>query len=382
MILGIDASNIRRGGGLTHLVEFLRAADPLAAGFGKVVVWSGKATLAVLEERPWLVKQEEPELNGNLLQRSLWQRFKLSAAAKEAACSLLFVPGGSYAGNFTPMVTLSQNLLPFEWAELFRFGFSFMTLKLLLLRFVQSRTFARAQGLIFLTHYAQTTVLKVIKKAEGKTAIIPHGIEARFSLPPRRARTLSECSLAEPFRLVYVSILDVYKHQDKVAQAVARLRTDGIPVSIDFIGPAYGPVRKRLEKLFSVLDPAGSFIRWTGPIPYQDLHAAYQKADACVFASSCENLPIILLEGMAAGLPIACSSRGPMPEVLGDGGLYFDPENVASIEATLLELFSDAPGRADLAQRSYQATQAYSWERTALQYFSFFAGLCTTGKGY
>ena len=53
MILGIDASNIRGGGGITHLVELLKAAHPAQHGFGKVVVWSGQETLSKIEERPW-----------------------------------------------------------------------------------------------------------------------------------------------------------------------------------------------------------------------------------------------------------------------------------------------------------------------------------------
>ena len=50
-------------------------------------------------------------------------------------------------------------------------------------------------------------------------------------------------------------------------------------------------------------------------------------ANLFVFASSCENMPNTLVEAMAIGLPIACSDRGPMPEVLRDGGVYFDPED-------------------------------------------------------
>jgi len=44
MHLRIDASNIRPGGGVTHLVELLRAADRLAYGFSQVIVWGGQAT--------------------------------------------------------------------------------------------------------------------------------------------------------------------------------------------------------------------------------------------------------------------------------------------------------------------------------------------------
>ena len=51
MRLGIDASNISIGGGVTHLVEMLNGAQPLAHGFDMIVVWSSKATLSQLPER-------------------------------------------------------------------------------------------------------------------------------------------------------------------------------------------------------------------------------------------------------------------------------------------------------------------------------------------
>lgn len=70
MILGIDAFNIRAGGGVTHLVELLRAADPLAHGFKQVVVWGGMATLAKIHDRDWLIKVNDPFLDRALLYRA------------------------------------------------------------------------------------------------------------------------------------------------------------------------------------------------------------------------------------------------------------------------------------------------------------------------
>ena len=45
MILGIDASNIRAGGGVTHLQNLLQFAVPEKVGIKKVIVWGGKNTL-------------------------------------------------------------------------------------------------------------------------------------------------------------------------------------------------------------------------------------------------------------------------------------------------------------------------------------------------
>ena len=91
-----------------------------------------------------------------------------------------------------------------------------------------------------------------------------------------------------------------------------------------------------------------------------------------MFASSCENMPIILLEGMASGLPIACSHRGPMPEVLCGAGVYFDPENADEIAATLRQLIDDPELRRRCAEGAFAKAQAYySWERCARETFTF-----------
>ena len=184
MILGIDASNIRVGGGVTHLVELLRAADPLAHGFSKVIVWGGQQTLSRIEDRPWLVKSNQTLLNKSLLYRIFWQRFRLDGLVRKAGCNLLFVPGGSYAGDFHPMVTTSRNLLPFEWREVRRWGWSWLVLKWTLLRWIQSRTFRIAQGVIFLSRYAHAVVTHHIKTTLSETAIIPHGVDTRFVSAP------------------------------------------------------------------------------------------------------------------------------------------------------------------------------------------------------
>jgi glycosyltransferase involved in cell wall biosynthesis len=373
MIVGIDASNIRAGGGVTHLVELLRAADPQAYGFSQVIVWSGSKTLNRIDDRPWLVKSNQPMLDKSLPYRTFWQRFRLSSLARAAGCDVLFIPGGSYAGNFHPMVTLSQNLLPFEWRELRRFGWSWMSLKLFLLRISQGRTFKRADGLIFLTRYARDVVMQVITTSTGKTTIVPHGIDGRFVCPPREQLTNNNYSTINPFRILYLSIIDMYKHQWYVAEAVASLRKAGVPLEIDFIGPAYGPALKHLLESIQKHDPKGEFLHYRGAIPFEKLHTAYRQADAFVFASSCENLPNILIEAMAAGLPIACSNKGPMPEVLGDAGEYFDPERPAEIASAIRTLFDSPELRSRLASESFEKSQSYSWKRCSDETFSFLA---------
>lgn len=373
MILGIDASNIRAGGGVTHLVELLRAARPETAGFTRVVLWGGRQTLARVDDRPWLVKSHQPLLDRSLPLRTFWQGARLSRLAHGARCDVLFVPGGSYLGTFRPMVTFNQNLLPFDIRELRRFGFSWTLLRGLLLRTTQGRTFRHADGVIFLTRHAADTVRDVIGRSGGASAIIPHGVDPRFDAPPRVQLPLDRYSPERPFKLLYVSVVNAYKHQWHVVDAVARLRAEGLPVTLELVGPGYGQATARLQEAMRRHDPEGAFVRYAGAIDYNELHARYHEADLFVFASSCETFGQIVTEAMASGLPVACSNRAAMPELLGDAGVYFDPENPHDIACALLELINSPRKREQAARDAFLQARQYSWGKCADQTFAFLA---------
>ena len=336
-----------------------------------MVVWASQATLNRLTDRPWLVKRHEPALESTYARRALWQRIRLGALARAERCDLLFVPGATFATDFRPVVTMSRNALPFELPEQARYGFSKTGIRLLLLRWMQSRSFRKADGTIFLTAYAKQAVHAVTGPLPGHINIIPHGLDRRFFRPPRTQRSIEACSAVDPFRILYASIVDLYKHQWHVAEAVARLRIAGLPVSLELVGPAYPPALRRLREVMNRFDPQGTFLVYAGPVPHEDLPARYAAADLCAFASSCENMPNILLEGMASGLPLACSDRGPMPELLGDAGLYFDPEDPLSIASALRQLIVSPDLRLRKAQAAVERAQQYSWARCAQETFAF-----------
>lgn len=376
MIIGVDGSNLRSGGGVTHLVQLLEVAEPESHGIERIHVWASRDTLDALPDRPWLSTESDDRLEGSLLARLAWQRRDLPRLA--ADCDLLFAPGGSLPHRFSPAVTMCRNMLPFELGELRRYGISRMTLRLLLLRFSQMRSFARAEGLIFLTSYAERQVKDVVS-LEGTSTVIPHGISPVFLEPPRAQKPLNAYSDERPLRLLYVSIVDVYKHQAQVARAVARLRRKGLPLQLDLVGPSYPPAERGLRRVLRKEDPEGRFLRYEGPVPHRELPARLSRADVGVFASSCENMPNILLETMAAGIPIACAERGPMPEILGGAGVYFDPESPDSIASALRTLVADPSLRARTAEAAHSAAQAFSWDRCASATLDFLARTARAG---
>lgn len=373
MRLGIDASNIRGlGGGVIHLIELLRAAEPQEHGFSEVIVWGGRSTLSQLGDFPWLRKAHDPLLDQPLPLILFWQRAMLDHLVRREDCDVLFVPGGTYVGAFRPYVAMSQNLLPFEWSEARRYGVSWWTLKLMLLHYSQLATFKKADGLIFLTNYMHGTVGQFLGRSTAKVAVIPHGVNDRFRQEPKLQKPIHLYSNESPIRVLYVSPIAPYKHQWHVMDAVWQLRRTGLPVTLDLVGPIRN-CRTRFLRALAHFDPQREWIRYHGEVPYRELYAVYHQADVFVFASSCETISITLLEAMSAGLPIACSNRGPMPEVLGDAGVYFDPERPSEIAEAIQTLLGTPSLREQKARDAYERAKVFTWERCACDTFGFFA---------
>jgi glycosyltransferase involved in cell wall biosynthesis len=377
MILGIDAHCIRGvGGSITHLREVLRVADPAAFGFTKVVLWSGKTTLDQMADRPWLVKAHDPMLDKGLPQRTYWSSSKVSRLARDEGCDILWLPGCSFAGSFRPYVAMSRNMLPFEWREMIRYRFSPRLLKFLVLRYAQSRTYRRSDGMIYLTEYARDKVNDVIGRPKETSRVIPHGIETQFA-PVTRAGAPAQIP---PWRLLYVSAVDLYKHQWRVVEAVSLLQRAGLEVELALIGPSWPEAMRKLRDSMTHFAVPGS-VTYLGAVKHAELHKHYQQADVFVYASSCENLPNILLEAMASAKPIACSSRGPMPEVLKDAGVYFDPERAESIAAAIRQLIESPALRREKSELARRYSGDYSWSRCAKESFNYFAQVANEYHG-
>lgn len=380
MILGIDASTPGSGGGKRHLIELLQSFVPGQHGIEKIKIWGVTSLLEQLPDASWLVKLSHPFLNKGLYYRIIWQIF-LREKTFENQFHVLFSPFGTYIGTFRPYVTMSRNMLIFDRTERNRFGFSFMFFKLKFLFYTQKRSFTNAQGLIFISKYANKVISNKLNIAHVQTRIINHGISKNFIKLPVNQKKITEYSNKTPFKFLYVSSVLVYKHHCNVVRAVASLRARGYPIILDIVGnEEQKKIGRKLQYEISFCDPDNMFIKWYKNVELSSVVRFYHSADAFIFASTCENMPNILLEAMSAGLPIVCSSYEPMPEFLKEGGIYFDPVKVSDIENALEKMILNVELRTKITSLSYAEAKQYSWEKCAEQTFSFLEQLANKNK--
>lgn len=369
LTIAIDALNISRGGGLTYLIEFVSMLNKNQNKSVEIHVWSSKLVLSQLPEDS-VVKHEVRESEKGFFARLFWQFFTSHKIFEDHKIDILLVPGTLYLGFFRPYVVISQNMLPFEFREALRFGFSSNTLRLIILRFFQSISMVYANGVIFLSNYASENIKKIIKIKNS--IVIPHGISLNYMSKPRIQYSINDFSITRPYKIVYTSFIGPYKHQWNVAQAIGLVRSKGYPVTIDFVGkPVFNKSVQKLNQIKALIDPDDIWIRNLDEVAYDQLPNLYKNYDMAIFASSCENLPIVLLEKMASGLPIACSNLGPMPTIIKNGAAYFDPLSVDSIKSAVTTLICDAKLRSYIAMTSYHESQQYSWDKTVNLTYGF-----------
>lgn len=372
-VLSIDASNIRQGGGVTHLEEISKCFDSEYLEFDEVHVWAPSKTIDRAKKSPRVIFHTHPFIEAAGLKGYLFRKFVLDKEIRKVNSDLLWVPGGSYLGKFSPYVTMVRNFLPFDQPERDRFKFSKTWLRYLYLRHSQLRSFSRADGLIHISNETNRVINQLCDLTGVSQKVIHHGISEKFRKKPRDQRDFADKASYRdsPIRILYVSPINLYKHQDVLIEALAGLRDQDYSIELNLVGTLFPMAKKSFEQAIQKYDPSGEWVRYHGIVPYHKIETFHQEADIYVCLSSCETFGMVLLEGMASGLPVVCSDRSTLPEIAGDSCKMVDPENVEEVRSAIVDLVKSLELRTQLANAAYERSLDFSWEKCGVETFKF-----------
>lgn len=372
-ILYIDAINIRAGGGLTHLLELINSMSSIDFLFDEVFLVSNTKTLTCLPKHPRLTLHSHHLLNRSYPFIFLWRLFWFPRLASRFARSSTvgFYPAGTGRSRYFNVVNMCQNMLLHDSKERNRFlSYPLAWLKLSALSILQKKRFQNSQGVLFISEYARETVTQHNKISNS--AVVYHGIDSRFKPIEKRQQSLNQYSFSNPFRLLYVSSFYPYKHHGVLVGAIRNLRARGIPVTLELVGGSGILKNNAIVKDLEVCANPDSGICYHGTVGYSEIERMYQNCDACVYASTCENMPNILIEAMACGVPILSSSYQPMPEFLPyNYEFYFDPTCGSATEVAIENFLLDQPGRLNAAKAVRLEASSYGWDKCAQETFHF-----------
>jgi glycosyltransferase involved in cell wall biosynthesis len=165
--------------------------------------------------------------------------------------------------------------------------------------------------------------------AKSRLRVIPNGVPARAALPPRAIP-------ATEWTLGMVGLLRPRKGLETVLDALALLRRQGFAVRLRVIGSfettAYQrEVEQHVERL-----GIGAAVDWAGFC--HDIDTQLVRLDLMAFPSLlAEGMPMVVLEAMAAGVPLVASRVAGVTDVLRDGveGLLCKPGDPADLAGAI-----------------------------------------------
>lgn len=210
---------------------------------------------------------------------------------------------------------------------------------------------------------------------EEKLRVIPNGIDlSRFGDPDGMARRDVRAELGIPgdaWVVGSVGRLAPEKDHALLVRAMAPLLGPGHRLLV--VGE--GPERAAIER---AVDQAGAG-RWVHlPGARADVPRLLGAFDTFALPSNSEGLPLVLLEAMAAGLPIVATRVGGIPDVVEEGttGLLVPPSDPEALRERLARLRADPALAAGLGQRARQAAlQRYSLRSMSDAYLALYRAL-------
>src|SRR5690606_6961839 len=116
-------------------------------------------------------------------------------------------------------------------------------------------------------------------------------------------------------------------------------------------------------------------VLFTGFIPHEHIHMAYQLAEFFILATLNESFAFPLVEAMACGCPVIGPATGACPEIGASAIRLADPHDQEAMTRALLELDESKTLREDLRRAGIERAKEFTWRETAKRTLAVFNAL-------
>ena len=365
--LVIDASRNRSGGSIVYLINFIKNLNLESTKIEKVILFSYNDLLKKIPNRSFLIKYSHSFLEKNILLQLIWQMICLPNFLKKNDNNILFTTDATSFCKYKPSIIFNQDILAFDKEVLKQISFGLFKIRIYLIKLVQIFAMNNASKVIFLSKFSKKIISSFLKQ-NLDYEIIYHGVDKKlFKLGQKKVNELPwDYKKVNKIQLIYVSPLDPYKNHLTVAKAYSRLKKKYTNLEIKFVG-SY----KHNIKLYNNIISSVSLItkkNFVGDVSREKVLNYIYNSDIYIFASSSETFGISLVEGMALGLPIVCSNKSSLPEILKDGGIYFDPNNDYQLAYQIEKFIKNKNFRKIKSKRALNLSSRYRWDYNVRQF--------------
>lgn len=182
-------------------------------------------------------------------------------------------------------------------------------------------------------------------------------------------------------RLICVGRLSREKGHLVLLEALAKLKNQGAAIRCQFVGD--GPQRPEIEESIDRLQ-LRDVVSLTGSLTPERVAEALRVSTLFVLGSFAEGVPVVLMEAMAAGVPVVATRVGGVPELIehGEMGLLVEPGDAAALSAAIQSMIADPERAAAMAVKARRRVmEEFDIEKSAQRLFGIFRSLAPRERG-
>ncbi|PJJ54496.1 glycosyltransferase [Hymenobacter chitinivorans] len=214
----------------------------------------------------------------------------------------------------------------------------------------------------------------------ARAVVLPNVVDTQLFKPAAGNNTARDRAGAGP--LLHVAAFNEQaKNLSGILRVVARLseRWPGLTLRI----AGYGPAEAELRQLAADLGLLDTHVFFLGKLSPAQVAEQMRQAVCLVLFSNYENLPCVLIEAQASGLPAVATAVGGVPELLppdGSRGLLVPPRDEAALEQALSTVLRH-PERFEARQLRQHAVAHFSYGEVGRQFVQLYAQLLMPTAG-
>lgn len=217
----------------------------------------------------------------------------------------------------------------------------------------------RVRRILTVSEFSRQRLIEYLQVDPSRVVAIPNGVDERFNpgaadvVPAMRARL----GLPERY-ILFVGSLDPRKNLLGLLRAWKQISTR-LDCPLVICGASSHVFRS------AGIDQLPERVVLSGYVADHDLPALYAGASLFVYPSLYEGFGLPVIEAMACGTPVVCSSTTSLGEVAGTAACLVDPAAAESIADGILRVADDESYRNELRGRGLERAAEFSWDRTA-----------------
>lgn len=232
----------------------------------------------------------------------------------------------------------------------------------------------RSMHIITVSQFSKLQLMKYVKVDPGKITVV-HGaprIAAPATLSVHWNAVAARYQIQPPYVLAFTG-LSAHKNTLRLVRAFAEVSSE-FSHSLVLVGHLAPRTNLVTEISTSGLSHR---VVITGYVPDEHILPLLGHADLFVLPSWHEGFGLPVLEAQQAGVPVACSTAGSLPEVAGEGALFFDPYSVEDMARAIRRCLDSADLRWTLIQKGLDNLARFSWEKSARETLEVYQQILT-----